>query len=660
MLSIASPLDTGKDAPLPLPESRPALARFEPFVEPEIQLSLRDLTPVGPVAYPASYDLRTLGRVTPVKDQGPCGSCWSFATYGSLESSILTEGGVAHDLSENHLKNYHGFDWGPCDGGNSNLSMAYLNRWSGPVDEADDPYHPYDDRPSPGGPPQYYVRETLWFDTDDEIKNAVMTYGALYTTMQWVDTAYRASDQTYYYTGSGGNHGVTIVGWDDAKATAAPTPGAWLIKNSWGATWGDQGYFWLSYADASGANSGVSFQDAVPPTDFSTVHSYDQFGYVQSWNAPYGMNAFTASQDEALKAVQFYTLADGAGYELKVYDNYSGGTVSGLLSTVSGTAQYAGSHTVDLPLAVPVAAGNDFYVVLHVNNGGTYPMAADSRVVGYSSACVGGSGQSYLSFDGVDFIDLYGVSPTGNVCIKALTVAATSGDIGDTINTATPALIGEGSYSVDSQLGDGPYGTRDVDLFQITVSAGSRFSAETSQPVGQATLDTMLRLFDSNGTELAFDDDSGAGFYSRIDHRFASGGVYYVGVTGYANLDYDPFSGGSGIPGATGPYHLQLNVTSDLGDTLATAELAAIDETRFSFDSSIGDGSQGAERRRPVRVRVACRGDGARSDVVAAGRVGNGHDSSPVRCQWRPTCHERRLPGFGGLFADQFYRSRDG
>ena len=90
---------------------------------------------------PLSYDLRSLGYVTSVKDQGACGSCWAFATYGSLESVLLKSGGENRDFSENHLKNYHGFDWGPCDGGNADISTAYLARWGGPVNESDDPYH---------------------------------------------------------------------------------------------------------------------------------------------------------------------------------------------------------------------------------------------------------------------------------------------------------------------------------------------------------------------------------------------------------------------------------------------------------------------------------------------------------------------------------------
>ena len=303
------------------------------------------------------------------------------------------------------------------------MSRAYLSRWSGPVDEADDPYHDWPDGPSPGGPAQYYVRESLTFDTDAEMKAALMTYGALYIQFYWNSGSYRSGDSTYYYGGTEDpNHAVTVVGWDDTKATAAATPGAWLVKNSWGTDWGEAGYFWLSYADSIGGNFGISFCDAVAPESFKQVHYYDEFGDVTEFDSPYAMNAFTAGANESLGAIQFWTQADGAGYDLKIYDTFSDGTLSNLLAEVSGTEAFAGYHTVDLPSSLPLAGGDTFYVCLHITDGGSYPQACDRSESHYTSTCTAQPGQSYYSPDGTTWTDLTTWDATANFAIKALTV----------------------------------------------------------------------------------------------------------------------------------------------------------------------------------------------------------------------------------------------
>ncbi len=92
--------------------------------------------------YPASYDLRTQGKLTPVKNQNPYGTCWAFASLASLESGLMP--GQEWDFSENHLVRWSGFDnapQGPYEhGGNATMTTAYLARWQGPVNEADSPY----------------------------------------------------------------------------------------------------------------------------------------------------------------------------------------------------------------------------------------------------------------------------------------------------------------------------------------------------------------------------------------------------------------------------------------------------------------------------------------------------------------------------------------
>jgi C1A family cysteine protease len=389
-------------------------------------------------AAPANYDLRSLGYVTPVRDQGDCGSCWSFGSYGSLESCLLRSAGETWDFSENHLKNYHGFDPGPCDGGNAEFSIAYLARWDGPVDESDDPYHDWDDRPSPGGPCQKYLERAMYFSTSSSIKDALMTYGALYITFYYSPDYYNSSAFTYYCRRSNTiNHAVTLVGWDDSKVVSgAPENGAWLVKNSWGTGWGDGGYFWLSYYDANGAQYGVAFCDTVSTTSLSANYQYDPLGFTSAVGygtaSAWGANVFTATANEYLGAVGIQTVDHNVSYQIYVYDTFNGSSFSDLLGSTSGTIANSGYHTIALPALIRLHEGDAFGIVVKFTTTGyKYPIPMEYPVAGYSSNATAHAGESYVSSDGASFTDIttYIDFANTNICIKGLVLTlAFSGD----------------------------------------------------------------------------------------------------------------------------------------------------------------------------------------------------------------------------------------
>lgn len=390
----------------------------------------------GMAGLPVSYDLRTTGKLTAVRNQGGCGSCWSFAAYGSMESCLLP--GESRNYSENNLKNLSGFDVPCCDGGNHFMTAAYLARWSGPVNDADDPYNAGSCTSPSGLTTQKHVQQILFlpdrsgFTDNDRIKQAVMTYGAVYTTMYWSASYYHSGNYSYYYPGAAPlNHAVCIVGWDDSYdknrfTTPAPANGAFIVRNSWGTGWGQGGYFYISYYDTRIGRDNAVFCGNESVSNYGRVYQYDPLGWVSSIgygsNTAWGANIFTASESGLISAAGFYAASPGATYDLYVYLSPNSGPIrtTGWAARKTGTVAEAGYHTVQFDSLVTVSAGQKFSIVLKLTTPGYYyPIAMERPESGYSSTATASAGQSYISSNGASWSDITGPYPNTNVCIKA-------------------------------------------------------------------------------------------------------------------------------------------------------------------------------------------------------------------------------------------------
>jgi len=391
------------------------------------------------LAYPASYDLRTLGKLNPVRDQGGCGSCWTFGTYASLESFLKPA--ETKDFSEQDLNVNHGFDWLECEGGNEFMSQAYLSRWSGPLDENDVPY-PWD-APAATFAPLKHVQQVVFLpqrdiSTDnDTIKYFVTTYGALNFSFYWSATYWNAATNSFYNNVStGANHQIAIVGWNDAydKTRFATVPagnGAFICRNSWGTSWGESGYFYMSYYDTS-LQGLASFNNAEAVSNYKAVYQYDPLGWV--WNngfsstTGWAANIFTATASQSINAVGFITNDADTAYTIYVYKGVTAGQPrSGTLAaTKTGTNTYPGYYTVKLDSPVSLTNGEIFSVVLKVINPTyTYPIVTEGYLDEYASGVTSNPGESYKSADGTTWTDWYDDGYNDNNTIKAFVASAT-------------------------------------------------------------------------------------------------------------------------------------------------------------------------------------------------------------------------------------------
>jgi hypothetical protein len=230
---------------------------------------------LGDIVVDQSVDWVTAGAVTPVKNQGQCGSCWSFSTTGALEGAYFIKYGELVSFSEQQLvscdnRQHGGKDMG-CNGGLMDSAFSWIEKNSGLCSEQDYPYTSGDTK-SAGtcetscknvDNSQIHSFADVPANSDDDMMATL--------NVQPVSIAIQADQKDFQlystgvFTGSCGtslDHGVMVVGYGSKD-----NEDYYRVKNSWGTTWGDQGYIYLGrgkqYNNGSG-QCGMLMQASYP------------------------------------------------------------------------------------------------------------------------------------------------------------------------------------------------------------------------------------------------------------------------------------------------------------------------------------------------------------------------------------------------------------
>ncbi len=439
---------------------------------------------------PSHYSSAEQGYVTSVKDQNPTKVCWAFSAIAAAETSLLkkgyiTENDAGADLSESHLtwfthKSLTSNANDPTYGDGTNLQNPYdlggfwlrstftLARGVGFALEEDYPYYASDvSLMSNLKESDRYVSNfslnsayNIPSSETNAIKQAISDNGSVMVAAH-INTAYlnKGADGYAYYQNytNETNHEMIIIGWDDnfsvnnfASDVRPESNGAWLVKNSYGTSFGDNGFFWISYDDPS--LSLFVVQDVSPAVSGEKIYQYDGYGYsegrvAKSENTGQYIqtasqaNVFTAERNEMINAVSFYTMQHNVNYKIEVYKDVTANMSTPTAGAAEpayvseGVVKYKGYSKIQLDRNIPVKEGESYSVVITLSVSadgvGIYlPFEGKSANDGiYDRYYSSKQYQSYYKFGNFTWECSSGNANLNNVCVKAFTVPDNSLEI---------------------------------------------------------------------------------------------------------------------------------------------------------------------------------------------------------------------------------------
>lgn len=356
---------------------------------------------------PVKYDSRDYSLVTPVRNQGNYGYCWSFGSTAAIESSMLkekltdkscddvyiSETGQAVSLMTKSRKKdsifYYDYlkneDKGSDGGFPENVALAFADGL-GPYENTLMPYSDvkkgYNDELRFYSLARFKDFTSSYFSygiNDKMLKKEIMDNGGVAITMTM--TGYWQGEKTYYYDNGNFiqdeiNHIVEVVGWDDNFDRTLFNPddkenqplhnGAWICKNSWGEGYGDKGYIYISYDSINMSYHRFITQDVDA---YDKVYQYSTTGdcYLPGSIA----SVFTSERDETLEEISFMNFGESNG-DIKVVrlkEGYKSPLDGEIIDTLSFSYNTTGIHSVKLNKSISLEKGDIFSVVISAQKG---------------------------------------------------------------------------------------------------------------------------------------------------------------------------------------------------------------------------------------------------------------------------------------------------
>lgn len=452
---------------------------------------------------PKKYDLRDKVNIE-VKNQQTTGTCWAMSAASNLELFLALKN-ENYNFSERHMDydtvsvfsdgiNERGLNRTLGSGGYDSTAFTYFSRGSGPILEEDMPFENneetislselptnvavkkvddmvylpniYKEKDSNGNlvfkdaNGNKYSAETVEY-LREQTKEFIMKNGSLSTNVLGANGMEDNGDSFYVEKIEGDrvtfpNHRVTIIGWDDDyskdnfRGKKPSKNGAYLVLNSWGSEWGNEGYYYVSYEDAF-IESGLAGVSGASDIQYDNLYQHDIseiFGYEES---KYAANVFTSKENETIKELM---IASTNEQKCNIYINPIDDDldITKLKAVKSGVQLKPGYTTIKLDEGIKVNKGNKFAVIVEIYEYETYAgIGAEFNIEGAASNAQSNAGESFISSDGVNWIDLYNENMPENLSIKAYTQADTESiEVSDFNGQAFEECGGSFKFSVST------------------------------------------------------------------------------------------------------------------------------------------------------------------------------------------------------------------